>query len=269
MLYIHTALPAEARPLLDHYALRMHDAYTPFPLYAGDQVRLVVSGVGKTATAAAIAYAYARFADQPGPWINVGIAGHKTAPLGKALWVQKAVDTATDTPFFPALAIHPPCDGSVLQTVDLPRADYPADTLFDMEGSAFFQTAQRVVPAELSHSVKVVSDNKEAPWQDLDRQRVERWISDLLPIVEHMRTELESLAAVWRLQRANPPYFERALSQYRFSQTQQNRLRRLLQQWHSVAPDTPPWSPDHSEQSAAQVLETLEARLGEPSHLPY
>ena len=141
MLYIHTALPAEARPFLDHYALRMHDASTPFSLYAGDQVRLVVSGVGKTATAAAIAYAYARFADQPGPWINVGIAGHKTAPLGKALWVQKAVDTATDTPFFPALAIHPPCDGSVLQTVDLPRADYPADTLFDMEGSAFFQTA--------------------------------------------------------------------------------------------------------------------------------
>ena len=67
----------------------------------------------------------------------MGIAGHKTAPLGEALWVQKAVDTATDTPFFPALAIPPPCDGSDLQTVDLPRADYPADTLFDMEGSAF------------------------------------------------------------------------------------------------------------------------------------
>ena len=269
MLYIHTALPAEARPIIDHYALRAHDASAPFSLYASPQTRLVVSGVGKTATAAAVAYTCARFSDQPGPWLNVGIAGHKTAALGTALWVQKAVDTATNTPFFPALALSPPCAGSVLQTVDQPRADYLTDALYDMEGSAFFQTAQRFVASELAHSVKIVSDNSEAPWQSLNRERVQGWINDLLPVIERMRTELESLAAVWLIQQANPPHFAGALSQCRFSQTQKNRLRRLLQKWHSVAPNTPPWPPDHSEKNAAGLLDALEARLGDPSHLPY
>ena len=59
-----------------------------------------------------------------------------------------------------------------------------------MEGSAFFQTAQRFVASELAHSVKIVSDNSEAPWQSLNRERVQGWINDLLPLIERMRTEL-------------------------------------------------------------------------------
>ena len=30
-----------------------------------------------------------------------------------------------------------------------------------------------------------------------------------------------------------------------------------------------PWPPDHSEKNAAGLLDALEARLGDPSHLPY
>ncbi len=269
MLYIHAALAAEARPLLDHYRLRACCTDAPFRLYANDALRLVVSGPGKTATAAAIAYTCARFADELGPWLNVGIAGHPTAALGTPLWVHRATDTANDATYYPGIAFTLPCLGAPLETVDKPGGAYSDGTLCDMEGSAFFQTTQRFVAAELAHSLKVVSDNRILPSDAMDRQRVGPWVAGLIPLIDRLRPSLEEAASRWHIQRYSPAYFDQALARSRFSSAQQHRLRLLLQQWETLAPGQPPWDEDSADLSARQFLDALEGRLGNERLLPY
>lgn len=268
MLYLHTALAAEARPLLDHFSLRAIQPAAPFPLYENPDLRLVVSGVGRTAAAAAIAYVCARFADQPGPWLNVGLAGHASAALGSPFVVHKAYDPSDAQTYFPIFPFALPCATTALYTVDQPTSTYPTEGLCDMEGSAFLQTAQRFVPSELAHSLKVVSDNEQHPWSDADRRQMTAMIASHLPLVDALRGALESVAAAWHTQRAIPPHYIWATQRWRFSAAQQSRLYRLLQQWQAVAPHQGPWPEHPSFQRASQALDHLEQRLGDPALLP-
>ena len=55
MIHLVVALPAEASPLIERLGLRRDMAGRAMRLYVGDDLRLVVSGVGKVAAAAAAA----------------------------------------------------------------------------------------------------------------------------------------------------------------------------------------------------------------------
>ncbi len=269
MIYLHTALPAEARPLLDHYRLRAIAGEAPFRLYASGQVRLVVSGVGKTATAAAIAYTQARFADERGPWLNIGIAGHASAAIATPLLVHKAIDQANERVYYPVFSFAPPCASTSLYTVDQPTSSYRQEAACDMEASAFVETAQRFVPAELAHSLKVVSDNPQSRWQEITRERIAEWIGAQLALVDTLREHLVSLATTWDKQRAIPAHFLQSLERWHFSASQQHRLQRLLTQWQAIAPSEEPWSDRAEFHRANAALDDLEARLGDPARAPF
>ena len=75
MINIVVALPAEARPLLDHFRLRDKQHNTAFPIYRNTDMALIVSGPGKVAAAAATALlAGNRDTPATSAWLNVGIA---------------------------------------------------------------------------------------------------------------------------------------------------------------------------------------------------
>ena len=269
MIYLHVALPAEARPLLDYYRLRALDSDGPFRLYANGEMRLVVSGIGKMATAAAIAYTQAQFAGEKGPWLNVGIAGHASARIATPLLVHKAIDQANERVYYPVFAFTPPCASTCIYSVDRPTDSYPQDAACDMEASAFIETAQRFVPAELAHSLKVVSDNPHSPWQAINREQVVAWIGDQLPLVDALREHLSSLAATWDRQCELPALFLQSLERWHFSASQQHRLQRLLAQWQAIAPREDPWNECGNIQRASAALAALEARLGDPARAPF
>ncbi len=268
MLYIHTALPAEARPLIDHFSLRAVHRSAPFQLYENTEIRLVVSGVGRTATAAAIAYSCGRFIDEPGPWLNVGLAGHASAALGTPFIVHSAREPSGIQTYYPVFAFDLPCPTAALHTVDQPASDYASEVLCDMEGSAFLQTTQRFVPSELAHSLKIVSDNRHHPWSEINRQQVPAMIASHLGMVEQLHSTLEGLADAWHIQCAPPAHYAWAMERWHFSATQQNRLHRLLQQWQAVAPNESPWPSPDAFQRASDALTYLEQRLGDPALLP-
>ena len=69
---IHTALVAEAKPIIGHFGLTCKEKQ-PFNIYANDDIVLIVSGIGGEKTHAALAYALTRF--EPRVAINIGIAG--------------------------------------------------------------------------------------------------------------------------------------------------------------------------------------------------
>lgn len=274
MIYLHTALPAEARPLIDRYHLRAVYSDSPFRLYAGASARLVVSGVGKVATAAAVAYAQARFADEPAPWLNIGIAGHARAAIGTAFVAHKIVDVATGNTFYPFFGCATSHRSTCVYSVDQPTEDYAQDDAkngaFDMEACAFVATAQRFVPAELAHSFKVVSDNPQSSWRTIKREQVQECIAQHLPNIDALIELLVAQGTLWKEQRAHPPHLKSSLERWHFTVSQQHRLRRLLQQWHALAAEESPWQDDAQSLSKAKhALDYLTQRLADPARAPF
>ncbi len=274
MIYLHTALPAEARALIDRYRLRAVHTDAPFRLYAGERARLVVSGVGKIATAAAVAYAQARFADEKadekGPWLNIGIAGHAQAAIGSAFVAHKIVDITTGKTFYPFFGRETSCRSTCIYSVDQPTEDYAEDGAFDMEASAFVATAQRFVPAELAHSFKVVSDNPQSSWRNIKRGQVQEWIGQHLSTIDALIELLVKQSAQWHEQRACPPHFNSSLERWHFTVSQQYRLRRLLQQWHALSPEKSPWQDDAQLlKKASCALDYLAQRIADPALAPF
>ncbi|VAW81640.1 hypothetical protein MNBD_GAMMA12-712 [hydrothermal vent metagenome] len=133
MIFIVTALDCEARPLIQHYKLRRCQQFKPFPLYTGDDIRLVVSGIGAVNAMLATAMMAGINAGQsvvphyvkpdlhlspnssviakprhsiiphsiiPGTqspelaWLNIGIGGHYQYDIGSAFLAHKVSNAA-------------------------------------------------------------------------------------------------------------------------------------------------------------------------------
>jgi len=77
---IHTALVAEAKPIIGHFKLTCK-AKQPFNLYEGDGIVLIVSGMGSEKTKAALQYTLSLY--EPNVAINVGIAGCRDTTVSK------------------------------------------------------------------------------------------------------------------------------------------------------------------------------------------
>lgn len=226
-LHLVVALPSEARPLLDAFSMRADDERSGVRLYAGETARLVVTGVGKAASASGVGYLAGAF---PGPaiWLNVGIAGHRSRPVGEVLMAHAVVDRAAGQSFFPPLVVAPPVPTSRLVTVDRPETAYAEDAAYDMEAAAFFAAARRFQTAELVHSLKVVSDGPEAPIASITRQRITAWIEKAVPVVSRLHGLLEPLADELDGAGAPPPGEDELLGRWHFSVSDRRALRREL-----------------------------------------
>ena len=228
MLYLLTALAAEARPLRDEYRLAARPDCGPFAHFVGDGVELVQTGIGKTAMAAGCGWLAARAFETPGLWLNVGIAGHRDLPLGSPLLAHQVLDRATGRTFYPPLVFAPPCSTGTVETVDRPELDYPLGHAYDMEASAFAEIAQKVAGAELAHVLKVVSDRCREDVANLDRAAVGARVETLLPLIEKLREAAEPLLEIQRAGGEEPEHFAALLAQAHFTWSDKNELRRLL-----------------------------------------
>ena len=91
MIHFVVALPAEGKPLIDRYGLRRRTLRSDYPIYEGNDITLIVSGIGKVAAAAATACLHASTNDhRPGVWLNVGIAGHSQRPVGDGVRTRRS-----------------------------------------------------------------------------------------------------------------------------------------------------------------------------------
>jgi nucleoside phosphorylase len=206
LIRLVVALPAEARPLIRRYELA-RAAGGEFPVWRADGVALVVSGVGRHKAAAATAFLAA--AEGPGEgaseaaWLNVGIAGHRSLPLGEAVLAHKVVSAAGGRAWYPPLLFEPPCATAAVITVgrpetsypeDRPETSYPEEAAYDMEATGFCLAAARFASAELIQVVKVVSDNAAAPLDRLTAGGVEELIERRVEIVAGIAERTAALA---------------------------------------------------------------------------
>jgi len=159
MLIWVTALHCEAKPIIDHYRLKKLQSHQAFDVYQKDQIECIVSGIGKLACAAATAWIAALNQEARSiTWINIGTAGSASHDIGTALLINRIFDESGQH-FYPAPLLNSGFKTAHCLTRSEPSTDYHPDQVYDMEASAFFDTATRFSNAELVQCVKVISDN--------------------------------------------------------------------------------------------------------------
>lgn len=232
-IFIYAALPCEAKPLVEHFSLKKNTAVQPFAVYFNPGICLTVTGLGKSAMAAGVAYTQALFTSAEHPvLVNIGIAGHKNHAVGSLFLIDKITDVDSRKSYYPPLVFTPPCPTANIKTVSRPQLDYDLQHLCDMEASAFYETAVRFSSGELIQCLKVISDNESSPAENIQPRQVSSLIAAHVATIETILAELSRLAE--RVDAQEPELFEQLIQKYHFTASEQGQLKNLLSRWDVV-----------------------------------
>ena len=177
-ILIVCALTHEANPIISHLGLQHRKTEYSFKLYVGNNIGLLISGVGKANIAAALMWS--QLYCQPMKFINVGVVGCGALPLGRTLLINKIIDDASSVTHYPSIHFTWKGQSAVLKTIDTPSDEYHKEQAYDMEASAFFAIANRLVTTENIFCLKVVSDNAENSYQKLSKDSLLQVMRSLL-----------------------------------------------------------------------------------------
>ena len=242
--------------MVAHFGLKKHRDIRPYSLFSNEGYFLTVSGLGKTSMAAALAYTLGLFAKTENPLVvNVGVAGHRDYPLAEVLLADKVIDADNRRSHYPPLVLNAPCKTASILTVSSPDLHYRLDHVYDMEASAFFETALNFTNSELAHSLKIISDNQLAPAICVQAKRVEDLIAGHIGTLEKLIGELLRLQQC--MGREDLDLFQTVIGRWHFSVSQQNRLKQLLRNYRLLTDQAV--ADDFG--SAKELLGWLEARV--------
>ncbi len=188
MIGIVTALHCEARPLIRHFHLKKEEQFSPLEIFSAENIRLVVSGIGKLRSAIAAT----RLLTLPGPprfrlLMNVGICGANAKyAVGEPVLANQVIDAGSGRRYFPDMIVRQHLTEGTLHTLDKPlfEPDAPAGKieLADMEAAGFFEAALKELENHRITVLKVVSDHFEK--KPLNKTNIEKLIETNLPQIE-------------------------------------------------------------------------------------
>lgn len=261
MVRFVVALPAEAKPLVETYRLEAQEA--PFGFFRRDDIGLVVSGVGKSAAAAATAYLHARMGESLAQiWFNIGVAGHRDHEIGNGYLAHAITEATTGRRWYPPRITTTSLVSDALTTVDCVETEFATNSLYDMEAAGFYPTALRFSTAELVQCFKIVSDNRETSGERIDASLLERLVSGRLAELQDAVASTQSLAEELHKAARAPrgaPEFE---ARWHFTTTEGRRLRKLLARWDLLHAEPALSSLDlDGARRAGQVLDRLEGAV--------
>ena len=227
MLIWVCALHCEAKPVIDFYRLKKSHDDNAFDLYRGDNMACIISGIGKLASAAASAWIAARYEDAPSiAWINLGIAGAASCELGSIFALNQVTDADTGQRYYPAPGADSRLPGYACLTLGPPSEDYRENQLYDMEASGFMHSTLRFSSAELTQSIKIVSDNQQHK-TGKDRPRISALIHRHIELIDQQANSLLALNQEIATLEIPAECWQQLTAMAHFSQTQKNRLRVL------------------------------------------
>lgn len=259
-IFIYTALPCEAKPLVEHFSLKKDTAVQPFAVYFNHDICLTVTGLGKSAMAAGVAYTQALFASTEHPvLLNIGIAGHKDHAVGSLFLIDKITDLDSPKNYYPPLVFTPPCPTAHVQTASRPQLNYDRQHLCDMEASAFYETAVRFSSGELVQCLKVISDNRLSPAENIQPKQVSSLIAAHVPTIEAILKELSRLAELVSTQ--EPEFFEQLIQKYHFTASERGQLKNLLSRWDVVTNQQTPEFDESQFHRGKDVLFWLDQQI--------
>ncbi len=237
-VFMFTALACEAKPFIEYFSLKKQTGLREFCIYRGSDHCLAVTGVGKAAMAAGVAYTLALIEKTQTPvLLNLGIAGHQNDELGKIYIAHKIIDEEREKNYYPQLVYSSPCPGKTLLTVAQAQHQYRQDCLYDMEASAFYETAIRFTSSELVQCLKVISDNRTAPCQNINPKQVSAWLDASIPTLAALIQQMDQLAQ--QTQSMETPMYQEFIQTWHFTVSEKIRLQNLLLRWQVINSKTP------------------------------
>ena len=264
-----TALPSEARPIIDRFKLGQPQRTNGITWYENADVRLAVSGVGKSASAFAVGVLSGMDrGSAQSLWLNVGIAGHRDASLGTIGIAHRIDDLATAQVHYPAIVFNAPCASFRVACFDRPTTSYHGDALCDMESAAFFAAAIRTSGVEFAHVLKIVSDNNAEHLDALNRQAITELVLGQIDVIAEVAEQLTGFAA-----RVTPAPVRAStdpiLQRWRFSVTQALQLAELERRCALLRPDSawPPIDLTHCTDARAVLRHLADFIDSEPLRL--
>ena len=261
-IFIYAALPCEAKPLVEHFNLKKDTTVQPFAVYLNQGICLTVTGLGKSAMAAGVAYTQALFASVEHPvLVNIGIAGHKDHAVGRLFLIDKITDANSQKSYYPPLVFTPPCATANIQTASRPQLVYDRQHLCDMEASAFYETAVRFSTGELIHCLKVISDNELSPVENIQPKQVASLIAAHVATIETLLEELSRLAALVTV--PEPRLFEELIQRYHFTASEQGQLKSRLSRWSALTQQQIPAFDETRLHKGRDVLCWLDQQLSQ------
>ncbi len=262
MIHLVVAIPCEAKPLQRHFGLRAVPNNGPFRVYESDEFRLIVSGVGKLAAAAATAYLQGRSGLQGDcGWLNIGTAGHAEQAVGSGMLAHRIRDAGSGCCWYPPLLLETAAPTATVITVEQPETRYPGTAAYDMEAAGFAAAASRCATSELVHSYKVISDNHRQPVRQVTKGLVEELINAQLDRIEQLLQQLAQLTAQLNVLQAPPPTLATLLDHGHFTTTEGHRLERLLRRWQLLSGDSGPYPELEKLTSGRAVLAWLQTQI--------
>ena len=242
MLHLICALKCEARPLIECFNLVHHGREDIFNCYHNEdrEMSLTITGVGKINAAAGTMHAQSRFGiRETDAWLNVGIAGHGTMPLGTPLLANRINDIASGDIWYPQFVFRSPFRSCGLKTVASPSCHYDED-MVDMEAAGFYASVVRSGTSELIHSLKIISDNELSHRHNISKKFITELLADKINIIELLADGLLELSAEISLADSGPDHYQTILKKWHFTQCQRHRLFFLLQRWQALRPEHEP-----------------------------
>lgn len=267
MIFFVVALKAEAAPIIEFYRLRARTPKGLFSIYERDNIKLILSGIGKIASASAVSYLHALTGElENNVWLNIGIAGHREDAIGELRLTHKITDAATGRNMYPPQVIPHNITSADLITVENPEYAFRENALYDMEAASFYTLASRCSTAEFVQCLKIISDNAHAPARSadnpLDADAVTTLIANHLPAIVDYAAVTETLAEqskTWPLpDDVITPFTQR----WKLTVTQQRQLYTLLQRQHAMQTGTG-ISPDEFPRykTGSQMLAAMQNRI--------
>lgn len=268
MLNLVVALAAESRPLIRHFGLAEDRSVTGFRVFRGEGIRLVVTGKGRVSCAAGVAALGTHEPPEAMPaWLNVGIAGHASHEVGEGVHALSVLEAATDRRWYPVQVLRLPGRGEAFCTVDVPETAYAKPYVYDMEASAFCATAVRYSTSELIQVYKVISDNRGAGVETVQKHAVRDAMIRHLDVIDEIVAGLSALADEAGAARPGLGELDHIVSRWHFTVSQQHQLRRLMRQWETLSGGAPLMDAELNRcPSAKSVLAEIDVRLQEVYH---
>ena len=247
----------EAKTLARALNLRANQTSSEFQEYTNaNNLRLLVSGIGKEAVTAAVNYLGEQQDSDSGEkraWLNIGIAGHRDAPLGSAWLGNKITEQSSGASAYPPQLIDGIQLGAVV-TVDEPENLYPLDAVYEMEASAFYTAASKYSTAELVQVFKIISDNLENPISEIDFKKVPDLILGQTAQIVSLLEKLSVIVEQHNLAQRIPSEYHEICETFRLTVNQKLQIRRLCQRFKALA-----------EEEALRDL--LDSRIADSSQL--
>ncbi len=267
ILYIYVALPCEAKPLVERFKLKKQLAVKLFAVYLSKDICLTVTGLGKSAMAAGVAYTQGLFSSvNPAILINLGVAGHRDFELGTLYLMTKITDADSQRSYYPSLVFSLPYLTASIQTVSKPVVDYDSIALCDMEASAFYETAIRFVSSEFIFCLKVISDNQTSTVENIKPKQVVAWIEKHLEAVEYL-LKLAFKQTEFSKKNCNLVLFAQLKDQYHFTMNEREQLKSLIDKWNVLTNHQHLECDQTGLTTAKSVIQWLDVKISQVEYL--